>query len=87
MNKQIRQKRLGNIYGEDKGESFAGNVWSQYGICPTVTTCQGGNRMPLIIDDLYENRKPRIYKEYSPSLRSERNGLKVLEDERTNKDA
>lgn len=33
----------------------------------------------MIIDDIYNSRKARIYKKYSPTLRSERYGLKVIE--------
>lgn len=33
----------------------------------------------MIVDILYINRKPRIYKNYSPTLRSERIGLLVIE--------
>lgn len=32
-----------------------------------------------ILDDLYANRDPRLYTEY-PTLRSERYGLKVIEE-------
>lgn len=32
----------------------------------------------MVIDDLYKNRSVRIYKDYSPSIRAERSGLKVL---------
>lgn len=35
-------KRLGNLYGEDRGTGFAGNVWDKDGISPTITTMQGG---------------------------------------------
>lgn len=42
-------KRLGNIYGEDKGTGFAGNVWDKEHLSPTLTTMQGGNREPMII--------------------------------------
>lgn len=42
--------RLGNIYGEDKGTGFAGNVWDKQGLSPTLTTMGGGNRQPMIID-------------------------------------
>lgn len=41
--------RLFNIYGENKGTSFADNVYSPYTICPTLNTMGGGNRQPLII--------------------------------------
>ena len=40
--------RLFNIYGDDKGQSFAGNVYNPDGIAPTLNTMQGGNRQPLI---------------------------------------
>ena len=32
----------------------------------------------VIIEDFYKNRSLRLYDEYAPSLRSERNGLKVI---------
>lgn len=34
-------KLLGNIYGEQFGTGYAGNVWDKNGICPTLT-CTGG---------------------------------------------
>ena len=34
--------------------------------------------MFIIIDDLYKNRPIRFYTEYAPSIRAERNGLKVM---------
>lgn len=36
---------------------------------------------PVIVDDIYNNREPRLYDEYSPTLRSERTGLKVAEED------
>ena len=42
--------RLGNIYGEDKGTGFAGNVWDINGLAPTINTAQGGNRQPMILE-------------------------------------
>ena len=44
--------RLGNIYGENKGTSFAGNVWDKEAISPTLTNMQGGNRQPMIVDKI-----------------------------------
>jgi hypothetical protein len=35
-------KRIGNLYGEDRGTGFAGNVWDKNGLLPSLTTCQGG---------------------------------------------
>jgi DNA (cytosine-5)-methyltransferase 1 len=43
--------RLGNIYGEDKGTGYAGNVWDKNAISPTLTTMQGGNREPMILEN------------------------------------
>lgn len=43
--------RIGNIYGEDRGTGFAGNVWDKEGISPTITTMQGGGREPMIIEE------------------------------------
>lgn len=40
--------RLGNIYGEQFGTGYAGNVWDKEAICPTLMTMQGGNRQPLV---------------------------------------
>lgn len=34
--------RLFNIYGENRGTGFAGNVWDKDYISPTITTCMGG---------------------------------------------
>ena len=45
-------KRIGNLYGEDRGTGFAGNVWDKDGISPTITTMQGGGREPMIIDTI-----------------------------------
>ena len=41
-------KRLFNIYGEDKGSGYAGNVYDQDGLSPTIVSSTGGNKQPLI---------------------------------------
>ena len=46
----MKQKRLGNIYGEDRGTGFSGNVWDKEFISPSITTSQGGRREPMVID-------------------------------------
>lgn len=46
----MEQRRLGNLYGDDKGTGFAGNVWDKNYISPSLTTMQGGNREPMIVD-------------------------------------
>lgn len=42
MNAEIRPIRIGNIYGDNRGTGFAGNIWDKDFISPTVTTCGGG---------------------------------------------
>ena len=49
--------RLGNIYGEEKGTSFAGNVWDKEAVSPTLTTMQGGNRQPMILENKFTKNK------------------------------
>ena len=48
----INPVRLGNIYGEQFGTGYAGNVWDENAISPTIMTMQGGNRQPLIVDNI-----------------------------------
>lgn len=42
MNSNKRPIRLFNIYREDRGTSFAGNVWNTEGLAPTISTMGGG---------------------------------------------
>ena len=66
------------LYGtETEPNPQAGRVYSAEGISPTLDAMRGGNRMPKVIDDTYANRPPREYEEAAPTLRSERDGLKV----------
>lgn len=44
-------------------------------VAQTLTT--SCNQGIAIIDDIYNNRNERVYKEFSPTIRSERQGLKV----------
>lgn len=41
-----------NIYGRGKGTGYAGNVWDTEYLCPTIDTCGGGNRQPLIMENI-----------------------------------
>lgn len=43
MNQEITPKRIGNIYGPNRGTGFAGNVWDKEFLAPTLTTCGGGS--------------------------------------------
>ena len=49
---ETKTNRLFNIYGTDRGTGFAGNVWSVDYLSPALTTMGGGNREPLIIDNM-----------------------------------
>ncbi len=57
-------------------------VYSADGIAPTPNTMQGGNRQPFIIDDTQGFDGVRQF-EISPTLRSQRAGLKVAIPEAT----
>lgn len=46
----MEQRRLGNLYGDDRGTGFAGNAWDKNYISPSLTTMQGGMREPMIVD-------------------------------------
>lgn len=50
MNSNKRPIRLFNIYREDRGTGFSGNVYDTEGLAPTITTMGGGNREPLIME-------------------------------------
>ena len=57
MSIETRPIRIGNIYGDNRGTGFAGNVWDKEFISPTITTCGGGNREPMIMEIIYEDRQ------------------------------
>lgn len=53
-------KFIGNVNREDFGTGYAGGVWDDSHISPTLTTMQGGGRQPHIItgiDESYNNPK------------------------------
>lgn len=48
---EIELKRLGNLFSDKWGTGLPYNVWDKNGLCPTLTTMQGGGREPMIIDE------------------------------------
>ena len=42
MRTEMHPIRLGNIYGDQFGTGYAGNVWDKESISPTIMTMQGG---------------------------------------------
>lgn len=69
--------RIGGLYDSEKTKHQAGSVYDPEGVCATLSTMQGGNQEPIIVEDFYKSRAPREYSETSPTLRSDRVGLKV----------
>lgn len=65
--------RLGNIYGEQFGTGYAGNVWDTNGISPALMTMQGGNRQPLVIDT-----EPIIYDDYNSRIPQDQDAITTL---------
>lgn len=63
----------------DKIHENVRRIFSAEGISPTVNTCEGGYREVKIIEDFYQGRNPREYDEYAPTIRADREGLKVSE--------
>ena len=53
----LEPKRLGGLYDTDTKRRQAGAVWDQKNIAPTIDTCQGGHREPLIVENAYRVRK------------------------------
>lgn len=45
------ERKLGNIFGYSGG-NYAGNVYDQNYMCPTLNTMQGGYKQPMIIKDV-----------------------------------
>lgn len=46
----MKEKKIGNLYGFSGG-NYAGNVYEKNNLCPTINTCQGGGKQPMIIDN------------------------------------
>lgn len=46
---EMNEKKLGNIYGFDGG-NYAGNVYDDKGLSPTIRAYRGGNQQPMVID-------------------------------------
>lgn len=59
---EMEERRLGNIYGFDGG-NYAGNVYDDKMLSPTIRTYQGGNQQPMIV--AIRGRNP-----YNPSDRT-----------------
>ena len=81
-NRQPKILCEGNIYPSG-GQN--GNIYNTEGISPALRSGQGvvgngigSNNAPKILEDFYSNREVREYEEYAPTLRADRQGLKVV---------
>ena len=52
---EITVKKLANLYGEEFGTGFVGNVWDPNYLCPALMTAQGGGRVPMIVVQIYDS--------------------------------
>ncbi len=50
QNIKDKSVRLGGLFDKDGKRRQAGAIWDKYGIAPTLDTCQGGYRQPLVVD-------------------------------------
>lgn len=62
----VKVERIGGLYDKD-------------GLTNTITSVQKDNYVaePTIVEDFYKSREPREYTENAPTLRADRQGLKV----------
>lgn len=49
MKETNREKRIGNLFGATGG-NYAGNVYDKEYLAPTINTCGGGYREPIVVE-------------------------------------
>lgn len=82
--KTVANLLAANEVHKQRGNGFKFEPRDPQGSATCVSTRVGSRRTdnyisePSIVDDTYKNRPARQYDEYSPALRSERTGLKVV---------
>lgn len=60
--KDTEPVRLGNVYGEQFGTGYAGNVGDKNAMCPTLMTMQGGGRQPHIVTGILSQKGEKFDK-------------------------
>lgn len=63
----MEAKRIGNIYGFDGG-NYAGNVFDKEQLSPTISTMQGGNREPMIIDEVLGGINYKVSEDFQKGI-------------------
>ena len=53
--------RIGGLYDDEKFQKQAGSIYDKDGISPALTTMEGGNRQPMIVDEI------KVVGNYMPS--------------------
>lgn len=53
--------RIGGLYDDEKFQKQAGSIYDKEGLSPALTTMEGGNRQPMVIDEI------KIVGNYMPS--------------------
>lgn len=48
---ELKMKRLGNVYGDQFGTGFGGNVWAKEGLAPTLKTTSAASQQFVIADE------------------------------------
>lgn len=64
----LEVKKLGNIYGATGG-SYAGTVYDDVGISPSIDTMSGGNNQPMIVR--MQGRNPDNPSDRTPGIKTE----------------
>lgn len=68
-------------------DDYNGRIRADQDCIGTLTTNCGNDALrngvkiiePVIVDEIYNNREPRVYSEHCPTIRAERQGLEVVE--------
>lgn len=68
-------------------DDYNGRIRADQDCIGTLTTNCGNDALrngvkilePVIVDEIYNNREPRVYSEHCPTIRAERQGLEVIE--------
>lgn len=81
----MKERKLGNIWGATGG-NYAGNVYDKAYAAPCLNTCEGGGRMPMIVDAFTvasRGRNPDNPSDRTAGIETEQR-LEMKEDGRTN---
>lgn len=58
----MKVKKIGNIFGYTGG-NFSGNVYDTRALSPTLSTMQGGNKQPMLVEEIKIIREEPLERE------------------------